>query len=604
MPSRYRFAMASALPLLGLSLLQPTPVAAQSAGPICEVSRLVLEVTTGGDDLRGGQNNLNVEIHLLNGEVRTFANVNHSANWGNNSRHQVELNLVRPTASTEISYVRLIHLAQGSLEISPSTVASPVGVAAGLKTQDNWDMARLEVIVTDGGREERVGEAGPYRFTGDNTQLSVHLRFPPNACSSAQVPIQGRRPGAGAMTNQDVIRMTKAGVPESAIIAAIKRARPGGFDFAPAAQQELNQAGVSPALLRAMHEHGTPNADDLNPQPYPPKGTGSRILSASPGRNMTVPANLHILAGPEVRNPAAQVSPVGARPLPIAGPVVAARPRGRFALAPATRVCTGPPSIAAVEANPRPSAAGVEFTPDGSTDYVITGCGFGNAPGQVALSGNFAAPGGHVAMLPYHPLGAPGAPGWGSHWSDSRIEAMVDPNVSGELDIANVSLVVIPANGAPVQRANFAFRARRGSPVLLSNVPASAFCEQGTADARRCTTPGFVDLGTLHSPCGAWLRQACTVEVLRTPADAVFGDTFTLQLKPGFVVYSASILVGTPQGSEAGAAPTPVLRGNIITVQPPVTHLTADPKSETFSLYGLRIFVVGPVGVANAWSGQ
>lgn len=651
MPSRYRFAMASALPLLGLSLLQPTPVAAQSAGPNCEVSGLVLEVTTGGDDLRGGQNNLNVEIHLLNGEVRTFTNVNHSANWGNNSRHQVELNLVRPTASTEISYVRLIHLAQGSLEISPSTVASPVGVAAGLKTQDNWDMARLEVIVTDGGREERVGEAGPYRFTGDNTQLSVHLRFPPNACSSAQVPIQGRRPGAGAMTNQDVIRMTKAGVPESAIIAAIKRAPPGGFDFAPAAQQELNQAGVSPALLRAMHEHGTPNADDLNPQPYPPKGRGyeqptnpgvTGALNPQPlppgsrggpraslaTRNFVMPPHVRVFGGPEVKNPAALSpamtesirslgpGPIGAgetmsAQLPGRPQRSAARASARFnrESSSATSFCHGPPVIASVEANH--STAAVQFTPDGRTEYIITGCGFGSAPGHVALTGDFSAHGGKIALLPYQPGGSPAAGSWGTHWSDRHIEAMVDPSVRGEMDLGSVALVVTPASGAPVYGAHYSFRARRGNPIKLGSLPTSSFCDYyAIGDKGKCTFPGFVSFGGgFSSPCGNWDLHDCTVEILRSgfhvgPGFKMPEDYYTLNLKRGFVIYAAGIEVVGLDDKIAYVAPTPVIRGNIVSVQPPIFGNPADVTSFTLSLYGLSIYVVGPDGIADPWADQ
>src|SRR5690242_9655552 len=42
----------------------------------CSVGMLNLRITTGNDDLRGGNDNLNVEIHYANGDMQTAANVN------------------------------------------------------------------------------------------------------------------------------------------------------------------------------------------------------------------------------------------------------------------------------------------------------------------------------------------------------------------------------------------------------------------------------------------------------------------------------------------------------------------------------------------------
>jgi hypothetical protein len=93
------------------------------------------------------------------------------------------------------------------------------------------------------------------------------------------------RSGAAKLTNADVIGLVKGGVPESAIINQIKSSNKQ-FDFSPTSCRAMEQAHVSSQVLDAMGDGsvrpcftggvrtGAGNgADDLNPQPYPPKGT-------------------------------------------------------------------------------------------------------------------------------------------------------------------------------------------------------------------------------------------------------------------------------------------------------------------------------------------
>lgn len=93
------------------------------------------------------------------------------------------------------------------------------------------------------------------------------------------------KPGAVTLTNTDVIGLVKGGVPESAVINQIKSSNKQ-FDFTPTSCQALAQAHVSQNVLNAMGDgsvrpcftggvrSGAGNgADDLNPQPFPPKGT-------------------------------------------------------------------------------------------------------------------------------------------------------------------------------------------------------------------------------------------------------------------------------------------------------------------------------------------
>ena len=117
------------------------------------------------------------------------------------------------------------------------------------------------------------------------------INTPPAARSGQLMPT---RSGAATLTNDNVIALIKGGVPESAIINQINSSTKQ-FDFSPASCRTLTQAHVSPNILNAMGDGsvrpclagglrgGTGNgADDLNPQPFPPKAIGSRIAGDNP----------------------------------------------------------------------------------------------------------------------------------------------------------------------------------------------------------------------------------------------------------------------------------------------------------------------------------
>jgi hypothetical protein len=87
------------------------------------------------------------------------------------------------------------------------------------------------------------------------------------------------------------------------------------------------------------------------------------------------------------------------------------------------------------------------------------GCFFGNQPGHAYLIGKFHAQQVNLQI---------------QYWSDSEIDARVDPTVSGELDQDNVSLVIAPAQAAQIKASGFKFMAARSDPaVLLPQIPAS-----------------------------------------------------------------------------------------------------------------------------------
>lgn len=156
----------------------------------CKVRQLMLTFRTGNDDLRGGKNNLNVEIHFADGSMQTADNVNHGANWPNNSLNTVQVPLKQPVAPNQIKTITLIHLAQGGYvppKATPSSagaLASPAGpivgtvsVASGAQTEDNWTMADFQAFAQ--GLDKLsipIASAGMHRFTGSNPSLAVDTR--------------------------------------------------------------------------------------------------------------------------------------------------------------------------------------------------------------------------------------------------------------------------------------------------------------------------------------------------------------------------------------------------------------------------------------------
>jgi hypothetical protein len=98
---------------------------------------------------------------------------------------------------------------------------------------------------------------------------------------------------------------------------------------------------------------------------------------------------------------------------------------------------------------------GVIFTQDPAyNDYVIAGCGFGIQPGQAYLSG--AITGGRINLVI-------------KQWSDTQIEAVVQPGLTGVLD-GWPDLIVVPSTQSRIKFPNCRFYAQRQS-VLLQGIP-------------------------------------------------------------------------------------------------------------------------------------
>jgi hypothetical protein len=160
--------------------LMAPPVATAS----CKVTTLELVIKTGNDDLRGGQDNLNVEIHYVGGRMQTAKNVNNGANWGNNSVHTVVIPLSQAVQPMDIQELRLVHLAQGSFTPprSPLAVVQPEPqLIQGIKSEDNWDMAEFQAVASSlnapqnspAARVIPIAAFGFHRFTGSVPDLLI-----------------------------------------------------------------------------------------------------------------------------------------------------------------------------------------------------------------------------------------------------------------------------------------------------------------------------------------------------------------------------------------------------------------------------------------------
>lgn len=237
------------------------------------------------------------------------------------------------------------------------------------------------------------------------------------------------------------------------------------------------------------------NQDAVNPDPKGSPGAKSSQRIASQSRIA----------------PVTTISRTHAAPTTHVSPVVNSK-------ASVAAVCHGP-TVSAVNGQ----ATGAWFTPVAESNVsVIQGCGFGDQQGSVHLYGPFATPTVNLAV---------------QFWSDTSIIAVMDPNLSGELDhLGNVTLVVAPANGPQTQAKGFNFYAARAE-VQLTTVPQSQANLQTILDAAGQNTVSL----NFYAP-SVFINPGATTEVLRQDSGR-FGsgtDSFNFnQLSPGFYVDQA-----------------------------------------------------------------
>ena len=175
--------------------LSPQHLTTMSPG--CTVDQLELRIRTGNDDLRGGQNNLNVEVHFADGAMQVANNVNKGAKWGNNSTNEVSVPLQNPVAPNQIKMIRLVHLAQagyappsagaaGAMATPAGPALAPIYAAEGIQSEDNWDLAEFQAFGRGKGINVPIASFGTHRFTGSYPSLDINTQ-PGVGCPSANL---------------------------------------------------------------------------------------------------------------------------------------------------------------------------------------------------------------------------------------------------------------------------------------------------------------------------------------------------------------------------------------------------------------------------------
>lgn len=230
---------------------------------------------------------------------------------------------------------------------------------------------------------------------------------------------------------------------------------------------------------------------------------------------------------------------------------------------------------------------GINYSPDPQTNpHKIVGCGFGN--------------GGNVDLLLLQMQNQQN--GWfGSNsqtnvalftvkftvqsWNDHEIVASVDPNTSGVPDWSgDLQLEVKTKLSGYVNGGQFT--ALRKTQMLAS-IP------QNESSLYQAGSPYFL------SPVSNYYGLDGTVAVMREGLSGpVAGqDQFTLKLAPGFVVDSTQTdLLVSDTNANVTSQPATV-NGNTITVTYPVVSVQSGNSTVYYSIYGLKVWVTGPVGL-------
>jgi len=141
----------------------PDPAALQANQPDGSITHLYATFETGGDDLRGGNDVVNLTVNFRDGSSQTFQNLNASARWVDNNDETVPLVLRRPVSKADIA----------SFTIT-TTFSGGIG-------GDNWNLDNF--YVTNGGNLtlvcancDRNARKPLFRFTGDQKSFTVPVQ--------------------------------------------------------------------------------------------------------------------------------------------------------------------------------------------------------------------------------------------------------------------------------------------------------------------------------------------------------------------------------------------------------------------------------------------
>lgn len=354
--------------------------------------------------------------------------------------------------------------------------------------------------------------------------------------------VAGQKP----LTNADVVKMVRSGIPESVIVSSVQSAGKN-FNFSPDGCRGLKQARVSANVLSAMGDGsvqpciagtvggaGGKVTDDLNPQPYPPgrKPIDAALQtklgpakSGSPVKNpLATRVNAATIAVLQKQRTAADLEAtqikLSVRPATQAGlrggtsqlmsatggtgsagisqsasPAALNNAGSAGKISPAVThlalnatvaICAGDPTFRIL--NVSGSAGTATFTPiDQYNLYTISGCSFGNAGSadKVYIYGTGSFRGNFVINF----------------WSNNSIVVALDEFISGYPDLSNLNLVLQRNDGQQTEKQGFNFYAAR-QIVPLSTIPSAwANLAAWTSGFKTMTPQYFSPASTSsHSP--------------------------------------------------------------------------------------------------------
>jgi hypothetical protein len=253
--------------------------------------------------------------------------------------------------------------------------------------------------------------------------------------------------------------------------------------------------------------------------------------------------------------------------------------------------------------------------------YTIKGCGFGYQMGNVYLTGPFNA--GKIKLQVQTFGGNQRTPARAS-WTDTSIIVNVDPQLSGEVLQQNVTLVIEPVGGSPIQKAGNKFLPAY-EDVNLQTIPQSAvkFSQQGSVSASKGSVVLNPALSLVTTPLlyfsPAQVPKGMTAEVFRGGTGTSFFPVATdyydfSGLAQGFWVVSMQL---HQEADPTGCAPDTAgsegswnaqweSSGNIrVSWKEWRCHLAfmAPNDPDVWSDYALSVMVKGPRGI-DPWTGR
>ncbi len=153
---------------------------------------------------------------------------------------------------TAMMYYRKIEGQQKAVEAANARPASPA-----VKSPSSPGTAALTAASSAAAKPAASAGAKPAAKSVSGGGAAAAVRAKPSAASTAAAPAAAAAkspaaPAAPALTNAQIIKMSKAGVDEDTIVATIQDAASVNFDISPEGTIELTTDGVKPKILAAM----------------------------------------------------------------------------------------------------------------------------------------------------------------------------------------------------------------------------------------------------------------------------------------------------------------------------------------------------------------